>query len=230
MHIVPGIDDGAVNLEMALKMLETSYDQGVRNIFCTSHNGYERKDADRYKSAFSILQKAARSQNPDLKLHTGCEILCAEEYINKILLNLETGVFLPLGKSKYVLTELYRYTSPEESMHIVKKLTDSGWKPIIAHAERYPLIFYGQTVKELIRSGALFQINLFSLSEEANDGIKERARYLVKNQYAHFIGSDAHRSDHRPPRYEIGIEYLRKNCDKKYFEKLCYGHAAELII
>jgi tyrosine-protein phosphatase YwqE len=63
--------------------------------------------------------------------------------------------------------------------------------------------------------------------------IKERcvilARYLIENKFAHFVGSDAHRSNHRPPKYKSGIEYLRKICSEDYFEDLCYKNAEKYI-
>lgn len=106
MHIVPGVDDGSLNMSMSLDMLEIAYEQGVRDVFCTSHNVYSEEEITRYKSQFMMLQMMAKSRFTDLKLYMGCELLCAGEYIEDILYGLEIGVFLPLGNSKYVLTEL----------------------------------------------------------------------------------------------------------------------------
>lgn len=88
-----------------------------------------------------MLQMMAKSRFTDLKLHMGCELLCAGEYIEDILYGLEIGVFLPLGNSKYVLTELYQDATPEEATKIVWALLSAGWKPILAHTERYPALF-----------------------------------------------------------------------------------------
>ncbi|MEE0969037.1 MAG: CpsB/CapC family capsule biosynthesis tyrosine phosphatase, partial [Clostridia bacterium] len=44
IHIVPNVDDGAANLAMSLEMLKMAYNQGVRNIFCTSHNVYDEEE------------------------------------------------------------------------------------------------------------------------------------------------------------------------------------------
>ena len=71
----------------------------------------------------------------------GCELLCAGEYIDDILYGLEIGVFLPLGNSKCVLTELYPDVTPEEATAVVEELVAVGWKPILAHTERYPALF-----------------------------------------------------------------------------------------
>ncbi len=150
MHIVPGVDDGSLNMSMSLDMLEIAYEQGVRDVFCTSHNVYSEDEITRYKSQFMMLQMMAKSRFTDLKLHMGCELLCAGEYIEDILYGLEIGVFLPLGNSKYVLTELYQDATPEEATKIVRALLAAGWKPILAHTERYPALFEEDVLRKLI--------------------------------------------------------------------------------
>ena len=229
MHVVPGVDDGSLNMSMSLDMLETAYEQGVRNIFCTSHNVYSGEEIARYKSQFMMLQLMAKSRFPDLKLHMGCELLCAGEYIEDILYGLEIGVFLPLGNSKYVLTELYQDTTPEEATVVVNALLAVGWKPVLAHTERYPALFDGCALKELVALGALIQVNLYSLAEENNDDVKERARYLVNDQLAHFVGSDSHRINHRSPKYNAGVRYLKDHCEKEYVEELCFRNAENMF-
>lgn len=230
MHVVPGVDDGSLNMSMSLDMLEIAYDQGVRDIFCTSHNVYSEEEIARYKSQFMMLQMMAKSRFPDLTLHMGCELLCAGEYIEDILYGLEIGVFLPLGNSKYVLTELYPDATQNETKVIVNAMVAAGWKPVLAHAERYPTLFEGEVLKELIELGAMVQVNLSSFEEDNDEDIKERARYLIDHRLAHFIGSDAHRSNHRTPKYEAGIQYLKDHCDEDYFEDLCSRNALRHLV
>ena len=229
MHVVPGVDDGSFDMRMSLVMLELAYEQGVREIFCTSHNVYSEEEITRYKSQFMMLQMMAKSHFPDMKLHMGCELLCAGEYIDDILYGLEIGVFLPLGNSKCVLTELYPDVTPEEAKVVVEALVAAGWKPILAHTERYPALFEGSTLQELINLGAKIQVNLYSLAEENKDDIKERARHLVDKRLAHFVGSDAHRINYRSPKYESGVRYIEEHCGKEYLEAVCYKNAESLI-
>ena len=159
MHVVPNVDDGSLNMSMSLDMLMVAYEQGVREVYCTSHNVYDKEELDRYKSQFMMLQLMAKSRFPDLKLHTGCELLCAGEYIDDILYGLEIGVFFPLGNSKYVLTELYSDVTPDEAKTVVSSMVGGGWKPILAHTERYPALFDGDTISKLIELGAKIQFN-----------------------------------------------------------------------
>ena len=55
IHIVPNVDDGAVDLTMALEMIKMAYEQGARNIFCTSHNVYDKEELTR--SSIHVVQK-----------------------------------------------------------------------------------------------------------------------------------------------------------------------------
>ncbi len=230
MHVVPKIDDGAVDLSMSMEMLQSAYEQGVKHIFCTSHNVYEEEEIKRYQSQLMMLQMCARTRFPDLTLHQGCELLCAGEYIEDILYGLEIRVFLPLGSTKYVLIELYPDATSAEAKKIVSALVFGGWHPILAHAERYSELFDGTTIEELILLGTKIQVNIYSLEEESKPDLKERARYLVLNQYANFLGSDAHRSNHRPPRYVSGLKYIYENCDRDYADNICFGNADGILI
>ena len=229
MHVVPNVDDGATDLTMSLDMLSMAYKQGVKKVYCTSHNVYDKEKIQRYKSQFMMLQLMAKSKFPDLELCTGCELLCAGEYIDDILYDLEIGVFLPLGNSKCVLTELYPDVTPDEAKLVVSSMANAGWKPILAHVERYSALFYGDTIAELIELGAKIQFNLCSLDEDSDEDLRQRARYLVESQLAHFVGSDAHNSKYRVPKYDYGVQYLTQHCNEEYMKKLCYKNAEEYI-
>lgn len=230
MHVVPKVDDGADDMAMALNMLQMAYEQGARDIFCTSHNAYDVNDIKRYHLQLTMLQGLAKSCFPDLVLHAGCELLCSGDYIDDILHGLRSGVYLPLGNSKYVLTELHTDTTSAEVKWIVTRMRENGWNPILAHAERYPNLFNEKAIQELISLGVKIQINLYSLDEEHKTGRKERARYLVKNHMAHFVGSDAHRLNHRPPSIKSGIHYIYENCDKYYADAICFKNAKHLLL
>ena len=235
IHIIYDYDDGSKSLSMALDMLKMAYDQGARHIFCTSHSiddphADKYKALQKYKDKLFKLQTLSRSLYPDLTLYSGCEILCSYELIDDVLDGLEKGLFLPYGNTRYVLTELYPDTTCDEAIHITKLLISKGWKPILAHTERYPALFEGNALDRLIESGVLFQINLYSLEDEQNEERKNYARHLVNNKMAHFVGSDAHRSDRRPPRYLAGIEYLEKHCERDYIENICHKNALEKLM
>ena len=228
MHVVPGIDDGSRSIEESLQVLNLVAKEGVTDVFCTSHNGYCQEDGERYLTSFLRLQDAISQAKINVQIHKGCEILCAGEYTDDIIFGLDIGAFSTLGNSKYVLAELYSDTKPSEALSIIKKLTDNGYKPIIAHMERNYNIT-SLMVHLLIQSGALIQVNAYSFADEADDGIRERARELLRKQYVHFIGSDAHRMDYRPPRIASGVQYILENSDAEYATQIVNGNLSLLL-
>jgi protein-tyrosine phosphatase len=127
-----------------------------------------------------------------------------------------------------VLAELYSDTKPSEALAIIKKLTDNGYKPIIAHMERNYNIT-SLMVRLLIQSGALIQVNVHSFVEETDNDVRERARELLRNQHVHFIGSDAHRMDYRPPRVIAGVKYILGNSNAEYATQIINGNLSLLL-
>ena len=222
MHVVPSVDDGSRSVEESLQMLRLASEQGVTDVFCTSHNGYGIDDSERYLTSFSSLQSAVDEAKINIKIHKGCEILCSADYINDTIYSLNRKAFFTMGDTRYVLVELYYDVELSEALTIVKSLIKNGYKPIIAHVERYFNIT-AEMVRELVENGALIQVNAFSFVDESDSKIRERARMALDNMCVHFIGSDAHRMNHRPPSVKSGIKYILENTDSEYANLILSG-------
>ena len=221
-HIIPWYDDGPNTYEESLKMIDMEYDQGIRHVFCTSHNGYTPEDIKDYLGKFHLLQRMVKSKYPDMELHTGTEILCAGMYIDDIVYGLENGAFLPLAKTRYVLVELFGNVTIDEANKVISTLQANNWHPVLAHAERYPALFEGAFISELISRGCLIQVNAHSLVNDTNEERKSRARWLLKNGLMHFIGSDSHNLDPRVPNISSVIDYLHAMVEPEYIKKILF--------
>ena len=229
MHVVPNYDDGATSLDESIAMLKIAESQGVTDVFCTSHNGYTMEDGEWYKRQFALLKDRLLQEEVKVNLHQGCEILTAGECVDDVLYGIDVGAFSTLAGTKYVLIELYTDTMPSEATQIVKKVIDKGYKPIIAHMERNYNISETM-VGLLIQMGALVQVNAFGFVSESSGVLKARARALLQKRYVHFIGSDAHRLNHRPPNVKSGVEYIIANADEKYAQEILNGNAKKLLL
>lgn len=75
----------------------------------------------------------------------------------------------------------------------------------------------------------LIQVNAHSFVEETDTDIRDRARELLCNQYIHFIGSDAHRMDYRPPRIVVGVQYIFENSNAEYAAQIINGNLSLLL-
>jgi tyrosine-protein phosphatase YwqE len=90
------------------------------------------------------------------------------------------------------------YLSPPIQLYdIIFEIQLSGYKPILAHPERYT--FYINNYKEfekLKNSGCLFQLNLLSTVNYYGEIVGKQAEKLLKNNMYDFVGSDIHHENH----------------------------------
>lgn len=228
MHVVPGIDDGSGSIEESLELLKLSAKQGVTDVFCTSHSGCITESAEHYFKNLKALKDEVVSAGINIRLHKGCEVLCSGKMLDKVLNCLKSGIFSTLAESRYVLTELYPDIELSEALFIVNEFKKNNYIPIIAHMERVCSL-EKEAVATLIQNGALVQVNAHSFAEEDNALTKERARELLKNKYVHFIGSDGHNINHRPPRFMAGVDYMLENVDDDYVTEILCKNSQRLI-
>lgn len=233
-HCLYGMDDGSQSLEMSLEMLKMAREQGVTDVVCSSHSWGRLED---YEENFSTLQKAVVENNIPIKLYKGNELACAEDRVANLTERLENGSLYTIAGTDYILIEFLPWISTAEVLYVVKELqkarikaSENPAKIIIAHVERYFEFHNDENIiRQLEELGCLLQINVYSLVKEADEGIKAYARKMLKEEKVSFIGSDAHRSNHRPPDVIDGLKYIYDNCSKEYADIVCYGNAVKLL-
>jgi len=229
MHIIPQIDDGPENLDMSVEMLRSAYRQGVRNIICTSHNWSLYNKRSRYLRNIDLLRKRLEKEKINITLYTGSELYVNTEIIDEgTELVCEDPVF-SLNGTHYILTEFAPEVGFDEAEICLRKLVNKGLVPVIAHAERYSILEVPD-FEAFAAMGCLIQINTYSLVEEHDTKTKTKARELLSRRLVSFIGSDAHRTDHRPPNYTSGAEYILNTCDNEYAEAVIYANANKLLL
>ncbi len=196
-HGLFGLDDGAKSYEMMCDIIKTSYNCGVRTICFTPHSqdlSGKVLDIGRTLEVFEMAKEYSKKEYPDLELYLGSELLYHYECVDAIARN----EVLTMGGSRYVLVD-FLITPDARSIRIgTERLLNSGYRPIIAHIERYSC-FYGKLdlVRELIRSGAIIQINTMGLLEGALSRTRRWCLKLVSNGLVDIISSDAHNTESR---------------------------------
>ena len=137
MHLIPGVDDGAESMEMSLLMMLRAGDQGIRQIIATPHSEAFRYSKDGARIIFRRLQDAAAASGLETGLYLGCEIFCEPDRMEEIVTALDTGRYPTMNGTRYVLMEFSQWIMPENTVPCVKALVRAGYRPIIAHMERY---------------------------------------------------------------------------------------------
>jgi len=217
-HILPGVDDGARNMEQAIGMLHMAYDEGIRTVVLTPHfhGGHMESDAASNSKRFAELTKLAAGDDAicDMKIYLGNEIY----YYDSMCEWLEEGKIASMNGSKYVLVE-FGYSWPARNIeNAVRNICNEGYKPIIAHVERYSEL-YGDIdmIEELIRMGAYIQINTESVNGFWS---KSFIKKLLKNELVHFVATDAHSMGRRRPLMLEAAEYIEKKFGREYAKRI----------
>ena len=230
MHLIPGIDDGADDMEMALVMMLRANEQGISQIFCTPHSeAIHFTKVDIY-AVFNRLAAIAAQICPDMKLYLGCEVYGEANIMEQVLKLLDSKFYPAMNDTKYVLMEFSQWVYPENTAPCVSALVNAGYIPIIAHMERYEHLRNNMELVDRLRElGAVIQLNTYSLYDETNDSVKNWARRLVLERKVDFLGTDAHKTYFRSPSAQYGLEWLYKNVDQAYADAIVRKNAQKLL-
>ena len=211
-HIIHGIDDGSHNLEESIEMARSAYEMGYRKICCTSHYGFGKYENQGYSEAFSELSEVLKSENIDIEIITGNELYLDPQGMNA----LEEGKVNTIGDSSYLLVEAAPGMTSESLIGAIEKVIQLGYKPVLAHVERYFFLTIND-VKKMEELGVVLQVNLSSFS----NALKKRTEALLKNRLIHIVASDSHGTGRRS--YEdaaTGLKELEKIVGKDRIELL----------
>ncbi|MGM9969137.1 MAG: tyrosine-protein phosphatase [Anaeroplasma sp.] len=199
-HLIPKVDDGSKSLEVSINIIKQEVLNGVTDIICTPHlNSYNLNSIDLIKKSFNDLKSKVSLVN----LYLGSEIYYYDDF-KKDLIN---GKIITLNESKYILIE-FSTTYETPISDIVYEITLLGYKPIIAHIERYSYLTKDD-ILEIKRNGALIQVNTKSFERKS---FKKVIKFLLKNNLIDFIASDCHDDIKR----NVDFTYCKKIITKKY--------------
>lgn len=218
-HIIPGIDDGAKDVETSLKMIERLKEQGAHKIVLTPHYYSDNISLDDFlrkrDKCFNALLKELPPGSPEL-------IPAAEIYISDYVFNNQSIKEVCIGDTGYALIE--HSFSSEFSSDVFDRLInlycDYGVRPILAHIERYrALMTEKNKLDEYLASGCLAQVNISSFAEAPRHIRKKLFKFLDEGKI-HLIGTDCHNLDSRPPEYEDGMKSIIKKCGQGAADRL----------
>ena len=158
-HILPGVDDGAPDMETSRAMIRDAYEQGVRYIIATPHYRPEMFEPSMKKVIRVYHELRDYAEEVGIGLRLGCEYYRNEQMIRHLDKKLRPTM---LG-SRYVLTEFSTNDSFVTVRNYIYELITKGYRPIVAHVERYFCCQEPERIQELKKLGAQIQINADSV-------------------------------------------------------------------
>jgi len=209
-HLLPEVDDGPRTLEESIAMARAAYQDGVRTVVVTPH-ALDWEQAHPGQDARQVLDEQVRSLEQalhqadiPLSLVAGMEV----HFDLDLEARLKDGRARPLGQGPYVLVELPFLQYSLYLERVVFQLQLQGWKPVLAHAERY--VYFQENpdlLAPLVERGVLVQVTVDCLLGETGPAARETAQRLLRRGLAHCLASDGHTAGGpRPPLLSTGVQ------------------------
>lgn len=216
-HLLPGLDDGSPNMDVSVKMVEMAARDGITHIVCTPHAN-DRYPYSRERNQ-ALLEELRAKTGGKVTLGLGCDFHMSYDNIQDALDH--PGRYSINGR-KYILVEFADTSIPESADDNMYELSVSKQRPIITHPERNPVLQrHPERLEAWIRDGALVQITASTFTGRFGRTALATAEKFMKQNWVHFLATDAHNLESRPPVMTGGYEYVRKHYGEKTAERLC---------
>jgi len=188
-HLIPEIDDGCFNMEESLSLVQKMHSLGYKKLIITPHIMHKK-----YPNTYKIIRQSLlelrsflKVKNIDIEVEAAAEYYCDDYFLSLI----KKDELLYFG-DKYVLFELPYNTYPENLNVVIESLLKKGYKPVLAHPERYRFLNTVLDYRSLKKKGLWFQVNVNSIGGYYGFGVKKKALMLSQKSMIDFIGSDMH--------------------------------------
>lgn len=216
-HLLYGMDDGAPSLEESVAMARMAADSGTTDLVGTPHaNLSYRFEPERIRERVAEIAAAVGER---LRLYSGCDFHLSYD-------NIQDAIAQPrkytINQQCYLLVEFSDMLIFRNTPEIFSRLQDAGMAPIVTHPERNQLL--RDRLEDLARwveAGAFVQVTAQSLLGQFGRRAQDFCQTLLDRQLVHFVASDAHDCQRRPPRLDDAYAWLKKNYGEPAAELLC---------
>lgn len=193
-HLLPGVDDGATSLDESRAAFAAMRDAGVATVIVTPHFRATMTERPEVLSAalseidesFASVQQLLAAEFAEVQLHRGVELMLDSPTVDL------SDPRLRLAETPFVLVEFPAMMVPPHSVQALYQLRLQGWRPIIAHPERYRDMDSTDVVDEWRSVGCYLQVNTGSLIGRYGDNARKTAWSLLELGWVDYLSSDYH--------------------------------------
>lgn len=188
-HLIPSVDDGTKSLDQSVDILQQLQELGFKKVITTPHIMSHRfpNTQETIYAGYELLKNELVKQNISIELEVAAEYYYDEHFLE--LINKKD--ILTFGEN-YVLFELSYHVKPFGLEQTVSKLLEAGYKPVLAHPERYTYYSSESHYMYLKEMGLLFQINAISTQKFYGKKVNKAVEKIIDLGIVDFIGSDIH--------------------------------------
>ena len=219
-HLLYGLDDGSPDLETSVAMVEAAAADGITHIVCTPHaNARWSFDPEVNRQKLDAIKARV---NGKLSLGLGCDFHLSYDNIEDALKN--RSKYTINGK-QYLLVEFADLMIPTSMNDAFYEMIVAGIYPIITHPERNLTIQkHPERMKQWLREGCLVQVTASSLTGRFGRTAESLAIQFLERNWVHFLATDAHNLESRPPKMRESYEILGKRFGRETAERLCVAN------
>lgn len=193
-HLIPGIDDGVKTYEESIQVIKALCALGYRKIITTPHimSDFYKNTPEIIKNGLYMLREEINKQGIDVEIDAA-----AEYYIDDLFIEKLKKKELLTFSGNHILVELPFFSEPQNFHSVIFELTVEGYKPVLAHVERYTYWYNDfENYEKLKDREVLLQMNLTSLYEDANSHLRKIAEKLIEKNMIDLVGGDVHNMQH----------------------------------
>ena len=221
-HVLWGLDDGPATRKQMHALLRQNVENGVRLVCATTHvaPGLRRFDAELYRERLKEANAYCRKRDWPLRILSGCEMYYSPAAVDALL----EGRIPTLGGSLYVLIEFSEDVSAARIGKAANSLYRAGYRPILAHAERYRCLVRSPARAMAVRDefGLLLQINCETVLRPRGFFRRRFVRTLLREQAVDVLASDAHDASRRPVQMRNAYRKIAREYDARYAKRLVH--------
>jgi protein-tyrosine phosphatase len=194
-HLMPGVDDGAADINESRTGLSAFRSQRVSNIITTPHVRASLLDHPQELEPFlrgldtswDSLRDLATAEFPEMRLERGAEVMLDVPNPNL------SEPRIRLAGTSFILIEFPFMSIPPHSTPAIRNIVEAGWVPVIAHPERYRNMPGNHDLVEQWRdAGARIQVNSGSLIGHYGPAARTIASELLRRGCVDYLCSDYH--------------------------------------
>lgn len=218
-HMLPGIDDGAVDLETSLAMARMAVADGVTCVACTPHiyPGMYENDAPGIRQAIKALQFHLDQNGIALRLVQGADVHLQPDLVDGI----RADRIPTLNGTRYLLLEPPHHVAPPRFAESLFALQAAGYVPVVTHPERLSWIEdHYETFVEAVRTGCWMQLTAGSLVGRFGRRPKYWSERMLDEGLVHILATDAHDLHRRPPVLSEGREAAARRVGERESENM----------
>lgn len=206
-HLLPGIDDGAPDLETALQLAQIAFSDGITHMVCTPHihPGRYENTPNTIIQALTLFKTGLEQHGIPLQVAAAAEVRFGME----LMIGIKTNSIPFLGQwqgKNVLLLEFPHGEMPFGAEKLTGWLLQNNIIPMIAHPERNKgLMREPGKLKPFIDQGCLLQVTAGSVAGHFGETAQELAIQFLEKNWVTILASDAHNIEHRPPILTAGL-------------------------